>query len=289
MGCGYHSLACHRFVTPNWRLQSSGVEPRKRAPAKPRDLPKLTASNTRTVPGARLRALHGGPSVAPTSTASGAGHGHPVPRASTSCDGLLHVLYEGGIAESAIAEGVYEGGDLLANSSGLADANFVHMLSSDLACGSEIADRRVPRVLPRTLPDKLDWAHEKYKQLWINPKPFPYGGLSSKQMIAVDDLGAAGGRSINVSASMPSLAASHASRFEPSLEHPSRSLRDYHAPGSASTASIAACRWDPPAPSSLATSKMPDLKDSRFGVRSSLAMSKRAVLRDKHAFLGKSC
>ena len=206
------------------------------------------------------------------------------PRRPSDPSQMPRTLIESGITESALES------EFAASSSALGDSDFPRLLSADLTnAGSEIVRSQALKVLPRTLPDKLDWAHDAYKRLWITPKPFPYGGLGSKQMQAIDDLGAAGGRSIKLSASMPSLAAAHASRFEPSLEHPARSLRDYHEPSRPSTVASGVSRWEPRAPSSLATSKLPDPSESRDGVKASLAMSRKAILRDKHAFLGKSC
>ena len=185
--------------------------------------------------------------------------------------------------------------------------------------------------LRRVLPDKLDWTHQAFQRLWIQPHSFPFGGISSHQLMALSrksseynladapgspgsppsqkspknaDTVSANNPSLATSTSVPVLAAIHAMGFEPGLERSARSMRDIHnitpnirfhrdqyERGAASDAGVngAGSRgslggsslpqgnlapmpaFDPPPPSSLALPK-----------------SGKAVMRDKHAFAGRS-
>lgn len=297
MGCGFKNLGDWRRVAPDPRLRSSGVESR---PMRPRQLPMLGADGpkVKTVSGARLRS---GRQWSPSPVAVS---GHKTPRSATDGVGTLVTFMHPAFRESAIAESACDEDEFV-------DPNVLgtSMHASEFDAGSSEIPRSRSRgslegqPLPRTLPDKLDYTHDAYRRLWSKAELFPFGGLSSKDMQAIEDLGSSGGSQIKIqtimaSSSVPSLIASRAARFEPSLDHPSRSLRDYHGNTAASvsmlhghssfrtgpgsrTGSRNGSRslmpweqlWEPSAPSSLAESKLP--------------IGQRHRMKDKHAFIGK--
>ena len=291
---GLASLIRHIPVDERYRLRSlipsipadqryrrSGVESKKKLPPQA-ELPKAKASNV-TLSGDRLGTANSRPWT-PAPPSPSALH---APRQGTLEGSLLHpTLFD--FAEDPTQSAF--GSKLVRASS---SSSLQHFLPADLNGGSSEMMRSVTNMpLPRTLPDKLDWAHEAYKRQWSAPAPFPYGGLQSKQLQSVGDLGAAGGRALKLdqmhaSASVPALAAAKAAHYEPSMDFPSRSLRDYHGNTIASKSiihrsdwhasnsplgQVRPTLWEPAAPSSIACSKLP--------------VERRAKMQDRHPFMG---
>ena len=155
------------------------------------------------------------------------------------------------------------------------------------------------RTLHRVLPDKLDWTHSAFTRLWLKPDHYPYGGISSHQLLALskksaefslqapgspaapgspgspsrksDNFITAENDSLARNTSVPVLAAIHAAGFEPSLTMSSRSRCTSHA-----ILDAGATAFNPRPPSSLAIPTR--------------AMNRPLpVMKDKRAFVGKNC